>query len=71
MNTVRAAASFAHFIVHQPPCASVSYERAAGPFADKEVCEQYKADQLKHRGPLSPGQNYECRLDRVVREEAT
>jgi len=69
MNTVLAA-TFALFIVHQPPCASVNYERVAGPFADKEVCEQYKDYQLKHRGPLSPGQTYECRLDRVVPEAA-
>lgn len=69
MNTVLAA-TFALFIVHQPPCASVSYERVAGPFADKEVCEQYKDYQLKHRGPLSPGQTYECRPDRAVHEEA-
>jgi hypothetical protein len=44
----------------------VSYERVAGPFADKEVCERYKDYQLKHRGPLSPGQIYECRPDRAL-----
>jgi hypothetical protein len=71
MNAVLAAASFALFIVHQPPCATVSYERVSGPFADKEVCEQYRNYQLKHRGPLSPGQTYECRPDRVVHGEAS
>lgn len=69
MNTAVAAA-FALFIVHQPPCANATYERVAGPFADREVCEQYKDYQLKRRGPLSPGQTYECRRDRVADQQA-
>jgi hypothetical protein len=48
------------YIVTQPPCASVNYERVSDPFPDAAVCEEYKAHVLKQRGPLSPTQTYQC-----------
>ena len=49
------------FLILYPACGDAVYEQKAGPFADQEVCEQYKAHVLKHQGPPAPGSVMECR----------